>query len=294
MRYKEVVRCVNEILSQYSMPLTLRQIFYRLVANYNYPNKNSTYAQLSKQLVKAREKGDIDEDRIEDRSREFLGEDNGFNSLEEFLKYQITAFLDSPKYYSRNMWTEQPEFVIVWVEKDALSRVIFNIAEKYNVITAPSRGYSSYTYIKKAIERFPNDKEVTILHFADHDPSGLDMTRDVNERFNSYSSREIKIERIALSYDQVQRYNLTLNPTKRADPRAEDYISKFGDRCWELDAIEPNELQRMVEESIVRHIDEKIWNDTVEKREQERQEIEKIFLKIRKIFQKIGCFRFNF
>ena len=290
MKYNKVVEFVNEILSQYTIPLTLRQVFYRLVANYGYPNKNSTYGQLSKQLVKARIRGDIDATRIEDRSREFLGGDNGFDSLEEFLKYQINAFLNSPEYYSRNMWVSQPEFVIVWIEKDALSRVVSNIADKYTVTTAPSRGYASYTYIKKAIERLPNNKKTTILHFADHDPSGLDMTRDIQERFKEYSNSEIKVERIALSYDQVQKYSLAPNPTKTLDPRFQSYVSKFGNECWELDAIEPTELQRLVSESIRGHIDVEAWRNTKAEQEEERQKLEQIFTEIGKKFQEMGLF----
>jgi hypothetical protein len=291
MKYSKVVELVNEILSQYTMPLTLRQVFYRLVANYNYPNRNSAYSQLSKQLVVAREREDIDETRIEDRSREFLGGDQGFDRLEEFLDYRINEFLSSPKYYYRKMWTGQPKFVIVWVEKDALSRIISSIAERYNVITAPSRGYASYTYIKQAIENLPVDKEITILHFADHDPSGLDMTRDLQERFSDYFSEDIKVEKVALTYNEVRKYNLSPNPTKTADPRAREYVSKFGNQCWELDAIEPNELQRLVSESIVKHIDAEKWNKTLEEEKQERQELEKVFSEIRKKFEEMGYLR---
>jgi hypothetical protein len=286
MEYGKIVELVNKILSQYTMPLTLRQVFYRLVADYNYPNTKPAYTQLSKQLVEARERGDIDETRIEDRSREFLGGDQGFDGLEEFLDYQINEFLSSPKYYCRKMWTEQPKFVVVWVEKDALSKIISSVAERYNVITAPSRGYASYTYIKQAIEMFPIDKEIVILHFADHDPSGLDMTRDLQERFNDYYSGDVKVERVALTYSQVQKYHLSPNPTKTADPRATEYISRFGNQCWELDALDPNELQKLVLESIKRHIDAEKWNKTLEEERQERQELEKIFQKLERNLKK--------
>lgn len=97
MKYKDVVSYVNDILSEYELNLTLRQIFYRLVANYNYPNTNSKYNQLSKQLVKARMKGDVDETRIEDRSRQFIGKDYGYSSPESFVSDQIDEFLSFSK-----------------------------------------------------------------------------------------------------------------------------------------------------------------------------------------------------
>lgn len=290
MKYSMVVTYVNDVLSQYTIKLTLRQVFYRLVAGYGYPNTTSAYTQLSKQLVKARERGDIDETRIEDRSREFLGEDYGWGSPEDFVTYRFETFLNSPTYYARKMWTTQPEYVIVWVEKDALSRVISTVADQYNVTTCPSRGYASYTYIKEALARLPEDKHVTILHFADHDPSGIDMTRDVKERFHDYSNIDLVIERIALTHDQVQHYELPPNPTKRADPRAEGYIAQYGNECWELDAIEPMELQRMVSEAIARHIDSNIWNQTCEQMQREKEELKKMFSSIKNLLTEHGYY----
>lgn len=285
MKYGNVVRCVNEILSRYEITLTLRQIFYRLVAKYGYPNKSSAYSQLSKQLVLARVRGDIDETRIEDRSREFLGGDDGFENSDDYIRYRINDFLSSPKYYSRRMWSSQPKFVIVWVEKDALSRVVSMMTDKFNVITAPSKGYASYTYIRKAIERLPTGKEITVLHFADHDPSGIDMTRDLKERLNDYSDLNIAVQRVALTYDQVREYQLSPNPAKSADPRATKYFSRFGNKCWELDAIEPSELQRLVLQAISNHIDLPTWKKTFEQQEHERQKLEALFSSIAKLLK---------
>lgn len=191
------------------------------------------------------------------------------------------------------MWVSQSEFVLVWIEKDALSRVVSSIAEGYKVITAPSRGYASYTYIKEAVAKFPEDKPITVLHFADHDPSGIDMTRDLEQRLQRYSELEgldlnINVQRIALTYQQVQEYNLTPNPTKTADPRATGYIEQFGNQCWELDAIDPNVLQKLVLESIKNHIDAYIWNQTLEQQEQERQELEEQFSAIEQLLGEHG------
>jgi hypothetical protein len=291
MKYRETTKLTNSILQQYQMPLTLRQIFYRLVADCNYPNTSSAYCHLSKQLVQARKEGIVDKNMIEDRSRDFLGGDYGFFNIEEYLNSRFNEFLSSPKVYSRNMWSDQPEFVVVFVEKDALSRVLSNVADHYNVMTAVSRGYASYTYIIQIIERFPVDKETTVLHFADHDPSGLDMTRDLQNRLSNYSIdplRTIQVERVALSFDQVQRFGLSPNPTKSADPRIDDYVSQFGDQCWELDAIEPNELQRIAEEAIVRHIDSVAWKSTLAEQELERKQLDAQFSVIEKKLQEIG------
>jgi len=238
MRYNMVVTYVNDVLSQYTIKLTLRQIFYRLVAGYEYPNTKSAYNQLSKQLVKAREKGDVDATKFEDRSREFLGGDYEFNSLEEFVTYQFETFL----------------------------------------------------YVQEALAKLPEDKPITFLHLADHDPSGVDMTRDLANRISRYSELEITVERIALNYDQVQHYELPPNPTKPADPRFESYIAEYGNECWELDAIEPVELQRMVSAAIESHIDFDIWNQTLEQMHQEREELRTMFSSIRNLLIENGYY----
>jgi len=291
MKYEFVVSYVNDILNQYTIKLTLRQIYYKLVAGYGYPNKRSAYNQLSTQLVKARKRGDTDETRIEDRSREFLGGDYHFDSPEEYVTYRFESFLNSPVYYARKMWTSQPEYVMIWVEKDALSRVISTEADKYNVTTCPSRGYASYTYVKQALSTLPEDKQITVLHFADHDPSGLDMTRDLENRLSEYSDLpDVTVERIALNYDQVQHFELPPNPTKRADPRYKRYNAEYGNECWELDAIEPVELQAMVSEAIRSHIDSDIWNQTLEETEQEREELRGMFSSIKNLLIEHGYY----
>ena len=289
MKYPLVVRKVNAILDDYpGMKLTLRQIFYRLVAEHGYPNTKSKYSQLSTQLVKARQTGDVDEDRIEDRTRQFIGEDYGWESYDAFVSNRFSSFFNSPLYYGRKMWTSQPEFVIVWIEKDALSTVVSTIAKRYNVITCPSRGYASYTYIKEALELLPKDKEITILHFADHDPSGIDMTRDLISRFSEYTNQTISVERIALNYDQTQEYALPPNPTKTADPRFASYLAEYGPYCWELDAIEPTELQRLVTQAIEKHIDFEQWTRIQTQEEQENAELETMFSEIKNLLTDNG------
>jgi len=289
MKYSQIVPLVNKILSQYTMKLTLRQIYYRLVALHNYPNKRSSYNQLSSQLVTAREKGEVDERRIEDRTRRFLLDTTdfisrysgygygGYEKLKDFEDFIRETFLDYWEKYQRDLWQDQEEFVVIWIEKDALSRVVARSGDKYRVITAPSRGYASYTYIRQAISLLPKDKQIIILHFSDHDSSGLDMTRDLETRFYRYSRKNIKVQRVALTYDQVQKYGLDPNPTKTTDTRAANYIDQYGMECWELDAIEPNELQRIVTEAIEQHVNLEQWEKSVKQEADDKRKLEETF-----------------
>ena len=276
MNYQETVTAVNQVIGQYTIPLTLRQIYYRLVAGGLIPNRRSAYNGLSAQLVRAREMGEVDERRINDRSRSI--EDRAFDSPTAFLEAAI--YTTESRFFYR-YWTTQDIYCEAWVEKDALSQVIAGAVEELNTIVAPSRGYSSYSYVRDAVRRFQKNRgeadHVVILHFADHDPSGLDMTRDLQDRFNAYSRGflfSVEVKRIALSFDQVQQYDLIPNPTKVTDSRAGGYMARYGDECWELDAIEPDELVRLVHESAeVEGTDWDAWNELKDQDETERQEI---------------------
>jgi hypothetical protein len=197
---------------------------------------------LSCQLVKAREIGEVDDNRIVDRSRRI--DDTSFDSPEDFIE----ICQDTLKHqYVRRFWDSQPVYCEIWVEKDASSQVLAEAVYPFNTIVAPSRGYSSYSYLREAANRISRhgngSKPTVILHFADHDPSGIDMSRDLQDRLTKYCGRyEVEVRRIALVYDQVKHYSLIPNPVKQADRRSTGYVSQYGNQCWELYAIEPNEL----------------------------------------------------
>lgn len=313
MDYTTIVKQVNKIFTQYEFALTLRQIYYRLLPS--IPNTKNSYNYLSKILVKARENGDVDERKIEDRTRSTIGGDDGYNSLQEFVDAMIDDFVNSPeKYFQRKMWKDQDNYVEIWVEKDALSIVISNIAQGLKVTTCPSRGYGSYSYLRSATRRIlryiGDGKKVTILHFTDHDPSGIDMTRDLGKRMLKYLCMEagdefdekeydvdpenymrdrfnFEVQRIALTYEMVKKYNLSPNPTKMADPRSPLYVAQFGNKCWELDALEPKILEDLVKRSISHYIDIPKWDKMLETEKKETTNLKKKFSKITDAINKL-------
>jgi len=287
-----IVQAVNAILTEYDFPLTLRQIYYRLVASGLIPNKRSAYNQLSKTLVKAREEGEVDDTRIEDRARQVLRGESGYDDPEEFTELMEKWFRGSGARYKADLWADQDAFVEVWVEKDALSRVIAQAAEPYRVTVCPSRGYSSYTYIKRMAidDRLSDvDKPIIILDFRDHDPSGLQMTEDLRKRLVKYGDGlDIEVKRIALRIDQVKQYNLISNPTKLADPRSQAYVAQYGDQCWELDAIEPRELQRIVKDAIEEHVDREVWENGLKQEEEDRTSLTESFASLIVTYPKVN------
>ena len=276
MKYNDMVEAVNKVIGQYSMSLTLRQIYYRLVVAELIPGTRAAYNGLSSQLVTARELGQVDENRIVDRSRRI--EDPIYNSPEEFLEAAIYTVKNN---WLRRLWITQEIYVEVWVEKDALSEVLNQAVNPVCTIVAPSRGYSSYSFIKDAahrIDRYCSNtdgrliKDALILHFADHDPSGIDMTRDLTHRLQKQYRGFCERRRVALSYDQVQEYHLVPNPTKLSDTRSPAYEEQYGAECWELDAIEPNELVRLCREAVVSEIQAPIEWEVLKAKEQSERE----------------------
>ncbi len=291
MKSKEIIPIVNNVLSQYDFKLTVRQIYYRLISDpYSlFDNNRNNYTGFDRILTRAREEGLIDWTRIEDRTRQSLGGEGHIEeeTPEEFMQSYLWTFKNCYNYYDKKMWTSQQNFIEVWVEKDALSSLVAQVCDKYRVLTFPSRGYSSFTKVKEGIGRLHKNTEIIsekpgepitnkptyVLHLTDLDPSGLGMTQDLKKRLLKYQADFIKVRRIGLDISQVTKFNLRPNPVKQADTRTADYVQVYGSDCWELDALPPDELQKIITREIKKYIDKKAWKDTEEEIEKGKEEI---------------------
>ena len=278
MRYETIVNEVNQILQQYTIPLTLRQIFYRLVSKLVIPNTVTSYKTLSKILVKARERGEVDDTRIEDRSRQILGiGDWGYNDFDSFLAERIQRLKESWQYWTRPLWQNQPQNVIIALEKDALSRLFTDVADFFHIHVYPTRGYGSYTYIKLMALKMNGQKPTAVLYFGDYDPSGQDIQRDLEKRLTAYGAKNFKVIRIALTKEQITQYNLPPRPEDAEtiakllrDPRTKTYGMDY---ACELDALEPTTLQHIIRTAILNQIDLEKWNLTIQQIKDEQQKL---------------------
>jgi hypothetical protein len=264
MKYNEIVPKVNAILKQYEYPLTLRQVYYRLVAAMAIENTRSNYTSLSSILVKARERGEVDYKRIEDRVRSTIDDPYMLqcpNDLYEMMTYSMDH---AAKKYRRDPWPKQDSHVEVWLEKDALSTVISRIAtDKYGVTVAVNRGYGSFSFIKEGAERLAMfDKSIHILYFGDFDPSGEDMVRDLQKRIMLYGAPKAKVHKIALTPAQIEAWELPSAPVKNSDKRAAKFIEANGDK-----------LQAIVKASIEEYIDPVRWRNVADKSTNDLREI---------------------
>src|SRR5262245_18572311 len=254
-----LIEQANEIIDEYEAQgfvLTARQLFYQFVARDWLPNTHGDYKRLYRIVGDARDAGLIDWDAIEDRTREVVTH-TSWASPDEI----IGSCADD---YQEDLWAGQEYRPEVWIEKDALLGVIEGVCTEYRVPYFATRGNASATLLYEAGKRFARylDQGLipVVLHLADHDPKGVDMTRDLEERLARYARQEIEVRRIALTRAQVRRYRLPPNFTKEKDKLTPKYRAQFGtDECWELDALSPTVIADLIRSEIEGLIEAKAW-----------------------------------
>lgn len=262
---KVMLATINGILEDYvnqGYVLTLRQLYYQLVSRDVIPNSDKEYKNLMNILKKGRMAGIIDWSSIEDRVRR--------PQLPYWVHDIPDAISDMVSQYRLNRMRYQEHNVEVWIEKDALSSVFYRVTSKYHIRLMVNRGYSSVTAMYDAYKRLNTGD--TILYFGDHDPSGLDMIRDIRQRLSDFGLI-VNVVPVALNKEQINKYNPPPNPTKVSDPRAGWYIEEHGHTSWELDALQPQVLIDLAESEILERIDLDLYNDMLE---QERKDIKEI------------------
>lgn len=269
-----IVPRVGEIIGGYSYRPTLRQVFYRLVAALLIPNTEVTYKSLSRATVLAREQEIIDPLCFDDRVRTSSGGDYGYSNPDTFVQEQVSELRHSPDSYTRLMWESQDVLPIIWLEKDALFTPVNSIAERYRIKTYAARGYSSFTAVYEAAQEIDGYKPVRVLQLTDFDPSGEDMVRDLETRLTRYGAEDFQIEKIALTHEQVSDLGLPPMPAKTSDPRYDRFAASYGDNAVELDALPPDELERIVRDAITSLIDATAWDAEIKKATQEREGIQ--------------------
>jgi hypothetical protein len=258
------------------LTLTLRQLYYRFVAGGLIPNRDTEYKRLGTILNDARLAGLIDWHHMEDRTRNLRALSH-WDTPSEMIDSAAAS-------YRIDKWARQPEYLEVWIEKDALVGVIRGIATTHDVPYFSCRGYTSQSEIWAAAQRhirhMKRGQRVTILHLGDHDPSGIDMTRDITDRLalfcESHGYDAPTVQRLALNWDQIQQYAPPPNPAKLTDSRAYGYISRYGNDSWELDALEPTVITALINDAITAHRDEYLWDIAADREATERAQLQRI------------------
>ena len=277
----KLIDVINDIIDDYlsqDFRLTVRQLYYQLVARDFIPNTLQEYKRVAGIINDGKLAGLIDWDAIEDRTREFVRRTR-WQSGAQILRAAVSSF-------HKDMWEWQAYRVFVIVEKEALVGVLERTCEKYDVPLLAARGYPSGTVVREFVQSDimkcrPHGKEPVILHLGDHDPSGIDMTRDLRERIQLFAGDDIEVKRIALTMDQIEELEPPENPAKTTDSRFEAYMRQYGHSSWELDALSPTYLANLLESHISKYIIKRNW----EKVEREVQETKDRIIELSKGFQ---------
>lgn len=268
-----------EILESYNeqgFTLTLRQLYYQLVSRDIIPNSQKSYNSIGKIVSSARDAGMIDWDHIEDRTRSVKAYPH-WKTEKDFMSSAVPQF-------KLDLWTGQETRVFVFVEKEALAQIVGKAASRWDVPYFANKGYlssSSAWDVARNMMLLNEDKckKFVVLHLGDHDPSGIDMTRDIQDRLNNYSRPsksdrdkgadfiDIKVKRIALNKNQIDQYGPPPNPAKETDSRFESYQQEFGEESWELDALEPSVLVDLISSNIEDIVDYDKWDSMRAKQE---------------------------
>lgn len=289
-----IIATANSIIDEFAADgydLTVRQLYYQFVARDLFPedrrwvwtgsrwkkdpdgtkNADPNYKWLGGLINDGRLAGLVDWESIIDRTRRY-------ESLMHWSN-PATRLKSAARTYRINSRWDQDHYIEVWVEKDALVGIIEQACDPVDVGYLSCRGYVSQSAMWIAACRFISKenfgKDTFLIHLGDHDPSGVDMTRDIQGRLRMFCSN-VEVERIALNMDQIEEYGPPPNPVKPTDSRHQPYIKKYGHECWELDALDPHVLTALIDEAIEAHTQYDRRTEALKRQERERKQIQKI------------------
>ena len=256
----KLIETAKEILAN-AHPMTVRQVYYQLVSRQVIENNRGQYQAVSKALVSARQTGSIPWEWIEDRLRRprYVSMWSGLPAFAETCR----------RVYRRNVWPTQPNYLEVWLEKDALSGIFEDVLDEYGVTLNVGRGYDGWDSIHNAAIRFNQKTNVTVLYFGDFDPSGIDIVRSLEERLASMNCYP-EIIKSALTHDDIMSFNLPPAFTKRTDTRAAAFVATHGDIAVELDALPVDVLRDRLTEEVTSRMDMEALQKIKEREEAER------------------------
>lgn len=256
-------RC-NEIIEWYEgagYAMSLRQLYYQLVAANVIANSESSYNSLGNLISEGRMAGLVSWTAIEDRGRYLQGA-HTYGSPKDALKLLR-------KDYRRDLWEDQPCRVEVRCEKQALEGVVESICDTLRVKFTSLKGYSSQSETWRAGRRYAamyqRGQQPVVLYLGDHDPSGIHMTVDQEERLSLFAGVSVHVVRVALNRDQIDEHELPPQPAKDTDSRYEGYRAEHGDESWELDALRPDTLHELIKAEVARYRDDDLWDRALDR-----------------------------
>jgi hypothetical protein len=260
----ELIRTAIAIL-EVEHPMTVRQLFYRLVSKGALENTKKDYQLTSKIMTKARKDCRCPYEWIVDRSRPTY-EPNVFEDAAEYAETVKHS-------YRKNYWSDQPNHVEVWTEKDAIIGSIEPVTDELGVTVRVGRGFFSTTRINEIAQEFQRvakrGKKIFVLYLGDHDPSGIEIQKDGGDRLHALLFARLsagwfyQLQRVAILKRDVSLFNLSPLRVKNTDTRSNRFRHQHGEECVELDALPPQELRSRLRTAIEALIDKERWDRAV-------------------------------
>jgi hypothetical protein len=258
----DLIEAMKEI-TKALRPITGRGVGYRLFARQLLQSMSKNGMQRVYRLLKeARERGMIPWQWVVDETSELSGSPS-WDDPEHYARSVINS-------YRRDYWTQQLRRVEVWSEKGTVSGILSPVLDEYGVEFMLCHGFASAGRVKRACLRSARQPLIA-LYVGDYDPSGMWMSeRDLPERLKEYGGKKVSIRRIALVRSDLRDLPSFPASDKETDTRYPWFVKDYGDRCWELDAMDPNDLRARAEQEILEYIEPKAWErcKVVERAEQ--------------------------
>ena len=225
-------------------PMTVRQVFYQATVRGIVDKTETGYSKVQRALVDLRRSGRLPYDWIADNAR-WQRKPRSFRDPAEALR-------QTARFYRKALWAYADEYVEVWLEKDALSAVVYEVTAEFDVPLMVARGYASLSFLHDAAEAIAaEDRPAHIYHLGDFDPSGVDAANKIEETLRAFAPEaDISFTRLAVLPQQIAAWDLPTRPTKATDSRSKG----FGAISVELDAIPAPRLRQIVREAIERHL----------------------------------------
>jgi hypothetical protein len=275
----KIIGQVQKLITKHrGRKLTLRQIFYQLVAKKIIQNNLHAYKNLSYLIAKARKSGDLPWDVMRNHTR-FVIKENSWPNYKDFTK-------KIEKIYHKSKLANQRNYIEIWIEKDSLREWFEPITKEFDIPLVICRGYPSITTLYEASKRLKEIKKpIYILYFGDFDPSGEDIFRTIKEKLTKdfgISRRKLHIKKVALTLKDIKKYKLPPAPTKATDSRSGKFVKKYGNFAVELEALPVKALEQKIKKNIKSLLNWKQFQKDLKKEKQETKKLRKLVEKIEK------------
>jgi hypothetical protein len=264
----EEIRVAIESVLQREQPCTVRQVYYQLVSAGVIEKTEQEYkGTVCRLLAEMRREGRIPFGWIADNTR-WQRKPKTWSSLS-------SALVQTQATYRRALWDEQDVYVEIWLEKDALSGVLYDVTSRWDVPLMVTRGFPSLSFVHEAAEAMAAEgKPCRLYYFGDHDPSGVLIDRKLQQTFHELAPEtDVQVHRVAVLDWQIEHLSLPTRPTKRD---GNNHARTFDGDSVEVDAITPSTLRAMCESCITQHIDEDRLAATVRAEQAERDTLARL------------------